>query len=1018
MRQLPLPPLVPPPRAGSAEGVGVHRNRLRCRSSDLIAPEAFGGLMISRRVAMELPLAAALVLGAFAPRAGAQRLPNLAGVWEDVGGNVHEVTQRGQSVVIVFRTPTAESRNTFGFAAGDTAMVLTLSRGSLAGKMHLHYEKRLQSKCPRQWDFWDNMVLTLEDSASAATGEWRNTTLDSNCVVKRGNPPMQGWYMVRPMVAENLTTKAFVADSDQVLVVNPTLPRFFVDDKGHASVDLAAAVLSQTNSVDVQMMRGDETIQSLRVTLTGLRPSALSKDRWFTLDFNDLLAGRVAFATPTPGGPRFSARALYGETEPFTLRVVTPSGAVLATSPRIDRWQLLDFMHQRAEWLSTTLYRFPLVMAFNYTSEEREGVAWRTFTNYRRPEVTVHLRNRGTTTTMRDAPVRLYALFNNADSRSPGHPLLLDQTTVTLAPHADTTLTLYGDTLFTWLGSRLAVFRGIYIAADTDSVRVVGEIEDRVGLRKLFTVDPLEPWRMAARDIKDHLPAQPSTAQIVAQADDYIATPVGSMELVQRAHASAVEWSNMIAEFDALNEQRRALFASDDLGKLHDDINEKSKDYRLHIGLPITTGGPTIRDPNSTIGYTRTTYILETPGWERFKAGVMSFATGGVAAGEVPLPESVNPAVDLTAAMQPRWRDSRTYADAFRDIPTRDLQALADRAVAENPQGTQLQGEIGEALATRYVGRQIAEELAGPNTKTLYIPGDRIKDYTYDSQTNTMRPRPRGATPSGSMGSDGLVLASSGRRDMRMTNLETKSGNSTPAVDGAPDQVARNEGRIVANGLTVLEPRPEEIEFFTSRGFTVRQFDLSISERPPVRVMHVQQGILKPNPTLPRVVVIASEMPDPETPNTNYRLVRLPASSEDIKRIANDLLSMRGVSRRLRLNAVSMPPGRVSHETIAAAAMLAEWAAAGAQEAERVGRMRLRVTVCRFDDSKQTWIGVQRGTLGTEGTIDWEPGYRDPSVQKMLLSSWYRSSRSLWTSGETPPWLNSAPADGTGDRCD
>ena len=194
------------------------------------------------KVKPAFPFALAILWLAAAPAQAAS--VDLTGLWEDMVGNVHTVTHRNGKVITVLKT-VSDVAKAYGFAVGDESLRLTLGdKGMLSGQMHLHYEPTLKDKCQDKWDFWDTLQLTLGNNSSDAVGFWHNTRLDEGCVVHEGLPPYQPWYMFRPLVLENVRHEGFIDDPVPPLVAEPVLPRFFFNEKGHASVDLDAKVLT------------------------------------------------------------------------------------------------------------------------------------------------------------------------------------------------------------------------------------------------------------------------------------------------------------------------------------------------------------------------------------------------------------------------------------------------------------------------------------------------------------------------------------------------------------------------------------------------------------------------------------------------------------------------------------------------------------------------------------------------------------------------------------------------------
>jgi hypothetical protein len=949
------------------------------------------------KVKQAFPFALAILWFAAAP-ARAESV-DLTGLWEDMAGNVHTVTHRNGKVIAVLKT-VSDAAKSYGFAVGDESLRLTLGdKGMLSGQMHLHYEPTLKDKCQDKWDFWDTLQLTLGNNSSDAVGFWHNTRLDEGCVVHEGLPPYQPWYMFRPLVLENVKHEGFIDDPVPPLVADPVLPRFFFNEKGHASVDLDAKVLT-AGMIQVQLMRDGTVEQSLNVNVRSMKPNALSNGRWFTLDLHALFEGKYDSASGTPGGPTYVRRSLYEERKPFTIRLLT-NGAPVAESPVIDKWRLLEFMHERAVWLARTLFHMTLAAARELDAEKREGQAWRIFTNYRRPAVTLSVRNRGRTAQFVDEPIRVYALMDGADW--PNGSELLDEKRIELSPGASADLS-FAVNIAEWNDARFSAFRGLYLMEGSDAGRIASRPDDGSTARFSFKLDPLEPWRVAAARINKIVDEPRTTERIVLAARAYLAKdpPVADIN----PFGAAVEWSELIKEFEGLETLKNDLFATDDLAKLNEEMQESAKDRSVHVGLPHSEATETIGNAKPSPQQ----YVLSLPGYEQFKAGLMAFATGGLTGGEVPLPDSLRTETDATAVRQPRWRASNDYVDRFLDVPAGDLRYVADALQADNPRATDVQGEVAEALAARYVGRQIESELRQTNPKALFIPGNRIRDYRFQSE-----PEKLGGRGLGTKVTDGVVLSPEGRT-IDFVNLEVKSG--TAGVENAPNQLGGHEGRELRRGLTILEPTQQEID--TLRPYGAQVVPHSISGRPPIRVLHLQQGALKPSSEVAqrRVLVLPDGIPEPEGAGQTVTVRRLPASWDELRVLTNRLIELRGLPGRRPVPKTAQPPEpSTGAAAVAALGLLGEWAGAGATEADRVGRLRLRVTMCNYADAKQLWVGVQRGTLGRGDQIEWETTFRDPSVQKVLLSAWYQSSRSIWQDGDVPPWLANAIPDGTGDRC-
>jgi outer membrane protein OmpA-like peptidoglycan-associated protein len=104
----------------------------------------------------------------------AENQPDLSGSWRRGDGGVVAVSQHGDKITMVHVEVTPQVRSEFEFEPGDEHAVGTLEGRSFHGQMHVHLMHRMKTICPKEWDRWATLELTLSDDGNTLEGRWQN----------------------------------------------------------------------------------------------------------------------------------------------------------------------------------------------------------------------------------------------------------------------------------------------------------------------------------------------------------------------------------------------------------------------------------------------------------------------------------------------------------------------------------------------------------------------------------------------------------------------------------------------------------------------------------------------------------------------------------------------------------------------------------------------------------------------------------------------------------------------------
>jgi len=108
------------------------------------------------------------------------------GTWVNASsGSEFGISQNGQQINAVWTKPSAAASSQAGWKAGDVSFYGTLNGQKMTGKMHFHFPISYQTTCPAQWDWYDDLVLTISSDGNTLQGQTINSTINDYCVVTR-----------------------------------------------------------------------------------------------------------------------------------------------------------------------------------------------------------------------------------------------------------------------------------------------------------------------------------------------------------------------------------------------------------------------------------------------------------------------------------------------------------------------------------------------------------------------------------------------------------------------------------------------------------------------------------------------------------------------------------------------------------------------------------------------------------------------------------------------------------------
>lgn len=581
-------------------------------------------------------------------------------------------------------------------------------------------------------------------------------------------------------------------------VTAPLLPRFSIDERGHASVDLEATEARSARRIRIELFNPEEGPD--RVALMEIaQPNALpihpiSGDRWVTLDLHERLAGQ-----------QFS---LFEQSAAqFIVELELPDGSTVRyDAPPADQYRIFDWIQRRARRLSRHLLKMPLEEArqiASWQSAERQRyvraqIAWDHF--LRQHDTIQALIEAGNADPDRPvtAYISFYALFADGTFEQ------TDQMLKTLQPEG-TVVRLFELPISDWPPEKLAGLRGIQLVVGEqpeDAVRAARQ-DDQSVLRR-FSVDADDPRRQAARRIR----AIPDMANSADAAEKFLSRFPN--ENIPSAQDEARRWKGLIDEFKALFARWTEItevFASQQTGRLHALMADATE--TLPIGQPVKIDA--VVSPNYSDTYAlNEKFELDKPDSDVFMRGLIAAGSGGRLSGDLPIESS---AQGLLRRDETRWRQSalthdsqrwqapRGYLDAFLALSPEEAEAMVLAIELRKPL-SQVRGDMAEAFTSREDGRSRVRELRAQGRKPIYLNGWSLREYNFAPNEHKL----------GTMVGDGVVLSPEGegppaQRKGRIHDInEVKAGDADEAK--ARNQLKEHARRFREHGLTIGEYGP------------------------------------------------------------------------------------------------------------------------------------------------------------------------------------------------------------------
>ncbi len=653
-------------------------------------------------------------------------------------------------------------------------------------------------------------------------------------------------------------------------VVDPVLPRFFVDEHGRPSLDLDVATARSARAMRVvayapgggELAAGDVS-DVMRSTA-----NPVSGARWATIDLARVLAaGGFDLMQPIDG------IAIVVEW------TTSPGARVRLAAPAADRYRMLDWSRQRGRWLSELLLARPLAFARTLGADERRRLAWDRFLRSQDVSVAAELRNPSEQAAVRDA-VAAFAMFDGDSAGRPARFEPLKSDRLSLGPLEEGVL-LVDLQLKAWDDTKARSFRGVrFVVGDTNAPRPGGPDRDGRSYTVRMTVEPKDPRRLAARYMQGLRHAGESSAELADRFQNFRPVDPREADRVVASVRAARQWAAAIDELERVLARLDAAFATSQMARLHELVDGAAAN--VHFGSPAA-GRESVRAADfSETWKVHDKVELEKSLSQRLFAGLMATATNGLAAGDIPYADDP---LDIERRLLARngeavglashaWQAPRHYIDAFTQLSPEDARALVATIKARHPIDA-VRGELAEGFSARQFGRQWVREARAAGRDPIYVNGWSIRQY---EMTDGKLGGP------GSKMADGLLLSVDGPLLRVHKIVEVKAGTS--GVDTAADQLRNHESRIRRSGITLVEPTRSEIGYFRRLG--IEPFTHVIAGRPRT-VLHIPPARLVFDSGRLHELVTARDVPPAANSQRRVSLTR-----DRIHDLAADLMAYAG----------------------------------------------------------------------------------------------------------------------------
>lgn len=122
-----------------------------------------------------------VIIGGLAIYALSLLSTDLSGRWVRSDGSVMQIIQHGNEIRADF-IKLRPSLKQYGFSRGDEHFAGKIDGNTVHGKMHVHFELSLKSKCREKWSRLKDIKLTVSRTKYRISGKWKRIIVSKeNC---------------------------------------------------------------------------------------------------------------------------------------------------------------------------------------------------------------------------------------------------------------------------------------------------------------------------------------------------------------------------------------------------------------------------------------------------------------------------------------------------------------------------------------------------------------------------------------------------------------------------------------------------------------------------------------------------------------------------------------------------------------------------------------------------------------------------------------------------------------------
>ncbi|MEM7282269.1 MAG: laminin B domain-containing protein [Pseudomonadota bacterium] len=606
--------------------------------------------------------------------------------------------------------------------------------------------------------------------------------------------------LVRAVYLSGLEVSGWQHEPKGIPVLDPTIPRYFTAEDGHPSIDvLRSDVIS--NQVVLRVVNANDDVVG---------------EGSYTFRPEQIKAGSSHVRIPLiEAFPRYRTNpANFYSLNGGRIRIERNDGSIITTSPRMNRFTMIDFMNSRAEYLAQRLFGFNHQKASEETQRDLRETAWGRFFFKGAREIGVNVTN-GSETKQVDTTLRLLTRTVDEAGQSRWH---IEATqSLQLAPleshryESDRNLKL-------WRSERLADVRELAVVLGDDPFRPLEMgVEEGVVARMDFSADPSDPRLAASQLIRDELTSLENAGMLDPTLDVAAEIFLHNTSPRVRGYAQVREWQNGIDEYEQLQRRLRSQFADADFGRLHKLTSDLlRKDVTVHIGEPKR--GPGIRDPNAMEFFPWAVHrdiFLETPDSTAFILSLGAMVAG--VAGDAPIPsneyleDNPNQTSFQKVHKSQTWQTPEAFLKRQYRLSAEEFEGV-NRALQRFNSLDQIRGELLESKAITEASRQKLNDLSKQGKRSALIRGWTMSDFK------------------GSALADGIVVTVEDGRLVVHVTLESKT--STKGAEDKPRQLFQHQDRL-RQGFRVLATE-SNLGALRDLGIPTSTWTLSSGEQRPV----------------------------------------------------------------------------------------------------------------------------------------------------------------------------------------